>query len=74
MRRQLVTMGIGVRGMSWGKGRFRDCLMLLMRQGVFCRVVAGIFQVTFTVHTRACFHCYFPNILFRRCFPWGHTQ
>ena len=74
MRRQLIAMGIGVRSMSWRKGRFRDGLTLLVRQGIFRRVMAGIFQVTFTVLARSGFYGFFPNILFRRSFPWGHTQ
>jgi hypothetical protein len=30
--------------------------------------------VTFTVLARSGFYGFFPNIPFRRRFPWGHTQ
>jgi hypothetical protein len=43
-------MWMGVRGMTGGKGWFRDGLMLLMRQGIIYGMMAGIFQMTFTVH------------------------
>jgi len=49
MGRQLVTMGMGMRGMAWRKRRLRDGLMLLVRQGIIHGVMAGIFQMTFTV-------------------------
>lgn len=49
MGRQLVTMGMGMRSMAWRKRRFRDGLMLLMRQRIIHGMMAGVFQMTFTV-------------------------
>jgi len=49
MGRQLVTMEMGMRGMAWREGRFRDGLMLLVRQGVIHGMVADVFQMAFTV-------------------------
>jgi hypothetical protein len=49
MGRQIVTMGMGVRSMTWRERRFRDRFMLLMRQGITHGMVTGIFQMTFTV-------------------------
>ena len=64
MGRQLVTMGIGVGSMSWRKGRFRDGLMLLVRQRIFQGVMTGVFQVSFTIHARPGFHCVFFSLFF----------
>ena len=75
MGRQLIAMGMGVRGMTWGEGRFRDGLMLRVRQGIFQGMVAGIFQMTFTVLARPGFHCsFFPTLLFWRCLSGRHIQ
>jgi hypothetical protein len=64
---QLIAMGMGVRSMSWGKGRFRDCLMLLVRQGIIHGVMTGVFQVTFTVLAWPGFHYgFFLPIIFWR--------
>jgi hypothetical protein len=49
MGRQFVTMGMRVRCMSRRKRRFRDSFMLLMRQEIIHGMVAGVFQMTFTV-------------------------
>lgn len=71
---QFVTMGIGVGGMSWRKGRFRDCLMLLVRQGIFHGMMTGVIEVSITIHARPGFHCFFPHVLFWRCLSGRHTQ
>jgi hypothetical protein len=65
MGRQLVTMGMGVGGMAEGEGWFRDGLMFFMREGIFRRVMTGIFQVTFTVLAGPGFHSsFFLTVLF----------
>ncbi len=65
MGRQLVTMGMGVGGMAQGEGWFRESLMFFMRQGIIRRVMAGIFQVTFTVLAGPGFHSgFFLTLLF----------
>jgi hypothetical protein len=71
---QLVTMRIGVGGMSWRTGRFRDCLMLLVRQGIFQGVMTGIIPVPVTIHARPGFHGFFLNVLFWNCVSGRHTQ
>ena len=75
MGRQLVATGMGVGGMAWGEGRFRDGLMLHVRQGIFQGMMAGIFKMTFTVFARPGFHCgFFPTHLFWRRLSGRHTQ
>jgi hypothetical protein len=59
MGRQLVTMGMGVRCMSWRKRWFRDSFMLLMRQEIIHGVVAGVFEMTFTVLAGPGFYYHF---------------
>ena len=61
---QLVTMGICVGCVSWRQGRFRDSLMLLVRQRVFHGMMTGVSQVSVTIHTWPGFHCFFFNVLF----------
>lgn len=71
---QLVTMRIGVGGMSWRKGRFWDCLMLLVRQGIFQGVMTGVMQVPITIHARPGFHGFFLIGLFWSSVSGRHTQ
>jgi hypothetical protein len=72
---QLITMGFRMGGMSWRKGRFRDFLVLPVRQWIFYEMMAGIFQVTFTILARPGFHGDFFRIVpFWRRESWGHTQ
>lgn len=60
MGRQIIAMRVGVWSMTGRKGRFRDGLMLLMRQGTIDGMMAGIFQMTFTVHAGSGLqHCFF---------------
>jgi hypothetical protein len=72
---QLIAMGMGVRSMSWREGRFRDCLMLLVRQRIFQGVMTGVFQMTFTIFAGPGFYCgFFLPILFLRRLSGRHKQ
>jgi hypothetical protein len=57
--RQLVTMGVGVGGMPRRECRFGDRFVLFMRQGIIHGVMAGVFQMAFTVLAGPGFYCHF---------------
>ena len=52
MGREFVSMGMGMRGVSWRERGIFQGLVGRMRQGMVKRVVPGIFQLTLTVLAR----------------------
>jgi hypothetical protein len=50
--RELISMGMGMRGVFWRERRFFQRLVGRMRQGMVKRVVPGVLQLTLTVLAR----------------------